>query len=115
MIHDQLIYKKRLIKMTKVYIVNKSVHDYSDAERYGELVFLSTGNLKRFSTSKAYRKFWPILSQSGPKDYLLVSGMPMLCIIAAFIMSIKHKRLNLLLFNPSGTKKEYLERILIGD
>ena len=101
--------------MPKVYIVNKSIHDYSDAERFGELEFLSTGNLKRFSTSRAYRKFWPILSKSSAKDYLLISGMPMLCIVASFILALKHKRLNLLLFNPSGNKKVYLERILIGE
>jgi len=101
--------------MPKVYIVNRSVHDYSSAERYGEIEYLSTGNLQRFSTSKAYRKFWPILSKSAPNDYLMLSGMPMLSIVAAFILVMKHKRLNLLIFNPVGNKKGYLERILIGD
>ena len=100
--------------MPKVYIVNKSIHDYSAAEEYGELVFLSEGNMARFSTSKAYRKFIPILEKSAKDDLLMISGMPMLCIVAAFILGQKHERLNLLLFNPTRRKKEYLERIIIG-
>jgi len=39
----------------------------------------------------------------------------MLCIVAAFILTAKHNRLNLLLFNPGNAKKEYLERIIIGE
>ena len=100
--------------MPKVFITNKSIHDYSAAEKFGELCFLSEGNMGRFSTSKAYRKFYPILSQSSSDDFLMVSGLPMLCSVATFILATKHKRVNLLLFNPmSGGQKEYLERVLI--
>ena len=101
--------------MPKVFIVNKSTHDFSAAEKYGEIIFLSQGNMRRFSTSRAYRKYYKILNNSSPEDYLLLSGLPMLCIVAAFILTIKHKRLNLLLFNPGKIKKEYLERIIIGE
>jgi len=98
--------------MPKIYIVNKSIHDYSSAEIYGELVFLSEGNLRKFSTSRAYRKFMPILRNSSEKDYLIISGLPMLNLVAAFILIRKHKRLNMLLFDPSQGKKKYIERIL---
>ena len=102
--------------MSKVYIVNRSIHDYSAAEKFGELVFLSEENMPKFSTSKAYRQFWEVLKDSKPTDHLLISGLPMLGIVAAFILTKKHGRLNLLLFNPSdGMKKDYIERIIMGE
>ena len=102
--------------MSKVYIVNRSIHDYSAAEKYGELVFLSEENMSKFSTSKAYRQFWEVLKNSNSTDYLLISGLPMLGIVASFILTKKHGRLNLLLFNPSdGGEKNYIERIIMGD
>jgi len=99
----------------KVYVVNKSTHDYSAADCFGDIVFLSKNNLQKFSTSQAYRIFWPILEKSSPEDYLLVSGMPMHCLVASFILTNKHGRLNLLLFTEKNNKKKYLERIIIGD
>lgn len=105
----------KLLERPKVYIVNKSTHDYSAAECFGDLVFLSKNNLKKYSTSQAYRIFYPILEKSNPKDYLLVSGMPMHCLVAAFILTNNHKRLNLLLFAEKNNKKKYYERIIIGD
>ncbi|GAH68034.1 unnamed protein product, partial [marine sediment metagenome] len=34
--------------MSTVYVTNKSGHDYSPAESYGGLVYITTGNLDRF-------------------------------------------------------------------
>jgi len=101
--------------MPKIYVPNKSIHDYSPAEVYGKLVFLSEGNFSCYRTSRAYRKFWPILKNSEPEDYLLVAGLPMLNIVAAYILTRLHGRLNLLLFktDKNGDKK-YLERVIIG-
>jgi len=109
------VIKLSQIKRPKVYVVNKSTHDFSAAEDFGDLVFLSKNNLQKFSTSQAYRIFWPVLSKSTPDDYLLVSGLSMHCLVAAFILTNKHKRLNLLLFTEKNNKKKYLERVIIGD
>lgn len=101
--------------MPKVFIPNRSIHDFSPAEPFGELVYLSTGNMNCFQTSRAYRKFWPLMKDSDPEDYLLVTGLPMLSLVAAYILIMKHRRLNLLLFRTdSAGGKKYLERILIG-
>lgn len=99
--------------MPKVYIPNKSVHDFSAAEEYGELVFLSEGTVKKYSTNIIYREFWQTLKNSQKEDYLLVTGLTSLNIVASYILTLLHGRLNLLLFKPGkGGKKEYLERIL---
>lgn len=100
-------------KRKKVYIINKGVHDYSAAESYGDLVFLSVGNLKKFATNKIYRTFIDILKHSNKEDYILPTGLMSANIVATYIMTKLHGRVNLLIFNPGkGGKKEYLERIL---
>jgi len=43
--------------MPNVYIVNKGCHDYSKAEGYGSLVYLSRDMYSRFSTGKIFRVF----------------------------------------------------------
>jgi hypothetical protein len=101
--------------MPNVYIVNKSIHDFSAAEEFGNLVYLSTGSINRFNTSRLYRLFYPVLKDSKEDDYILVTGLTIMNLVAAFIFTIKHKRLNLLLFKSIGGRKEYLERIMIGD
>ena len=99
----------------KVYVTNRSVHDYSAAVEFGELIYLSEGSMNRFDTSKIYRLFYPILKDSSEEDYILVSGLTTMNLVAAFIFAIKHGRLNLLLFKSYRGNKEYLERVLIGD
>lgn len=99
----------------RVYVVNKSVHDFSAAVEFGELIYLSEGSINRFNTSQIYRKFYPILKDSNETDYILITGLTVMNLVAAFIFAIKHRRLNLLLFKSYRGEKEYLERILIGD
>ena len=99
----------------KVYVINKSIHDFSAASDYGEIIYLSEGSINRFNTSGIYRTFYPILSKSDKDDYILISGLTVMNLVAAFIFATKHKRLNLLLFKSYKGRKEYLERILIGD
>ena len=99
----------------KVYIINRSIHDFSAAAVYGELVYMSEGSINRFNTSGIYRKFYPILSKSCKEDYILITGLTVMNLVAAFIFAMRHRRLNLLLFKSYKGRKEYLERILIGD
>ena len=99
----------------KVYVVNRSTHDFSAATEFGELIYLSEGSINRFNTSRIYRAFYPILKDSHEEDYILITGLTVMNLVAAFIFTMRHKRLNLLLFKTYRNKKEYLERILIGD
>ncbi len=101
--------------MHKVFVPNKSVHDFSPAVKFGELVFLSEGNVRRYNTSSLYMRFQPLLKDSTPEDYLLVTGLTTLNLIAAFILTQLHGRLNLLLFKSQANNKFYIERVLIGE
>lgn len=100
--------------MPNVFIPNKSVHDFSAALPYGDLIFLSEGNIRKYETNNIYRKFYDLLKDSKPDDYLLVTGLTSLNLVACYILTKMHGRINMLLFKPGkGGKKEYLERILI--
>ena len=95
--------------MRKVYIVNKSAHDFSDAERFGVLIFLSEGRMKRFEANDMHRKFAEVMKDSEELDYIVPCSLNVSNCIASAIFAAKHKRLNLLLFKNG----KYLERNLI--
>lgn len=96
----------------KVYVVNNSGHDFSPAREYGELIFLSEGMMNSYNLNKMYRIFAPILENSNPKDWILMSGLPQMNVIAASIFAYKHGRINLLLYSSSRHRYDKREIIL---
>ena len=96
--------------MPKVFIVNQSCHDFSKAEKFGKLTFLSSGSVNRYATSKMFRAFEDEIKKSEKEDYILLSGMTIMSSIACAMFARKHKRLNLLLWKSRD--KDYMERII---
>jgi len=103
------------MKKPNVYVVSRSCHDFSMAEKFGHLIFLSSGPINLTSTSKMYRKFYQILKNSEPTDYILPSGLSIMGMIACSIFSVLHGRLNLLIYQYSTRLKQahYEERIIM--
>lgn len=97
----------------KVYIVAKGLHSWTAAEQYGELVFLSTSPIGRTGVSNMVRLFAPKLKGSDPEDYIIITGLTVMCSIACTLFALRHKRLNLLLFDAAGDK--YVKRVLMLD
>lgn len=89
-----------------VLVTNKGGHDYSDAERFGRLVYMSSGRLSRFGVSNIVRQFKHYIERSGPDDYILLTSLSVSCAVAAALFAVKHKRLNLLIFKED----KYVER-----
>lgn len=92
--------------MSKVFIVNKSSHDFSAAKPYGEIVFLSEGPMNRYSTNNMHRQFKEAMKNSDAGDYIVPCSLNVMNSIACALFAYKHGRLNLLLFKNG----EYLER-----
>ena len=92
--------------MPNVYIVNKSSHNFSPAEEYGKLVFLSEGSMNRYGTNNMVREFSGRMKGSSPGDYIVPCSLNVMNIIAGAIFASKHHTLNLLLFRNG----EYVER-----
>lgn len=90
----------------KVFIVNKSAHDFTAAEKYGEIVFLSEGPVNRYATNTMFRQFAEAMKNSCGMDYIVPCSLNVMNSIACAIFAYKHERLNLLLFKNG----EYIER-----
>jgi len=90
----------------KVYIVNKSSHDFKPAENYGEVVFLSDGSMNRYATNSMVRQFEDAMEGSSEDDYIVPCSLNVMNSIACAIFAHKHGKLNLLLFKDGL----YIER-----
>lgn len=102
--------------MAKVYITNKGGHDYSAAEKFGELVFCTKGSLPRFNTAQMFRELSQAMKDSSPDDYILITSLASLNSVACALFAHKHGRLNLLLWQPDeGSKGKYVERTILFD
>lgn len=95
----------------KIFVINRSSHDLSAAEKFGDLVYLSEGSVSPFNTNLMCRKFSEKLENSKPTDYILLTSLTVMCSLACSIFSRKHGRLNLLLFKDGG----YIERKHVFD
>lgn len=95
----------------KVYIVNRAGHDFSRAEEFGELVFLTEGPINRFSLTAMYRIFNEGLEDSHKDDYILPTGYSIMTMVAAIIFSHMHGKINVLLYKDN----KYMARSLVLD
>ena len=95
--------------MAKVFIVNKSSHDFSSAEKYGELVYLSEGPMNRYTTNNMHRAFTEKMKDSEEADHIVPCSLNVMNSIASAVFAVMHGRLNLLLFKDGS----YIERNLV--
>lgn len=95
----------------KVYILNKSSHDFSHAKTFGELVFVTEGLVDRFAVNSLHREIKELIDKSNPDDLIVPCSLAILNILTTSMFSHKHGRLNLLLYH--SRKKQYLERNLV--
>jgi len=92
----------------KVYIINKSGHDFEGALSFGELIYLSEGMMDRYAITSIFRQFSEGMKDSKKDDYILLTGLASMCSVAAAIFAYKHGCINLLLFRDN----RYIERRL---
>lgn len=98
----------------KVFVINRSSHDYSKAEEFGDLVYVTEGNINRFAVSKMYRLFEDFIKTSKELDYVLLSGLSVMNVVFSSMFAAKHQRLNLLIYKPDRRDPgHYIERIVM--
>jgi len=95
--------------MSNVYIVNESAHDFSAAEKYGGIIFLSKGPMNRYSINNMMRQFSARMKDSSADDYIVPCSLNVMNSVASSILAYKHGKLNILLFK-GGT---YIERNIV--
>lgn len=84
-----------------VYVVNNGGHDFSAAERFGRIVYLSDGLMNKYSINVMYRMFSAKLRNSRPTDYILCTSLTQMNMVAAGIFSVLHGRLNVLIYKDN--------------
>ena len=100
---------ERIRHRPKVFIINRGCHNFSAAERFGDLVFMTEGMVSRYAVGEIYRAFEEHLTSSTPDDYLLVSGMSTMLIVASGMLTQKHGCLNLLLYKNGRYLKRHIK------
>jgi len=100
-----------------VFVVNKGFHDYSPAEAFGELVFMSTtpSGISQYHTSTMARLFQPYIIASNAEDYILVTAYTVMVSVASAMFAAKHKRLNLLIYKASDNSYEVRRLVFDGE
>jgi hypothetical protein len=95
----------------KVYILNRGAHDFSAAEKYGELIYCTDGQLGKYNVSQMVRECEAAMVDSTPADYILLTSLATLCSVACAYFVFKHGRLNLLIYKNDG----YVKREVVFD
>jgi hypothetical protein len=91
-----------------VFIPNQGGHDFSKAKEFGDLCYLTKGELQKFNTTSMYRKLATGMKDATEEDYLLVSSLSILNGIAFAIQARKFGKLKLLIFGGG----RYVERVI---
>lgn len=92
-----------------VWIVNFSGHDYSDAERFGEIEFITQGYVPRDRLDRMLGTVAERIANSGPNDWLLPSGLIPLNVLAGACWLKKHDTLRLLLWDDKTNRYRTME------
>lgn len=97
--------------MPKVFVINDMNHNFEKAARFGELKYATTGKVPIFKTDVAKRMLSEGLGEFNiNEDYLLVSGPPILCMLASLIVLNGDKPIKTLVFDAK--EQDYVVRHL---
>lgn len=92
-------------KKPNVYVVSKGFHDWREAMKWGNVIFLAKGQMDRLDSSAMLRLFLPVMSQAGPDDMIVLSGLTVMCSVATGIYAAKYGYVTFLLWD--GQKQRY--------
>lgn len=84
--------------MRRVFVPNDAGHDMSDAKRFGEVVYMTRGALRRNAVREHAKAIRSALSTSSPDDYVVVGGLSIITAIAAAAFAARHGHVNFLLW-----------------
>ena len=99
--------------MAMVYVINDMNHNFSRASKYGTIVYATEGKVPIFKIDLVHNLLKQGLNGFKETDYLLVSGPPILCMIATLIITTRNPGMEViktLIFDAK--KQEYVIRHL---
>ena len=101
--------------MPKVFIINNSGHDFTEAKKFGELVSMTRGRIPdRYNVTEMLRSFAPFFADSSEDDFILHTGPGVMSAIACAAFAAKHKRVNLLIHRAEQNGNDrYVHRKIV--
>ena len=82
---------------SKVFICNKGGYDYGKACSFGDIVYITSGQLNIDDLNSMYRKSKKALKDSSPEDFILITGLSSFTIILSCLFSAKFGKVNWLM------------------
>lgn len=86
----------------RVFVTNFAGHDYTAAEQYGEIVPITKGYISFHSLDRVKYRVCEALEETTEEDWLLLSGIPVICVLAATYWYFKHKKIKMLVHDKKG-------------
>lgn len=97
------------IENRKVYILADGGHDYSDAVRFGNLIFLKIPTYSKWDIAQLYLELSEGLKDADADDLLVISHLTSHCCVATALMVEWFGRVNFLIYR----KDKYEEKNLV--
>ena len=94
------------MRRKRVYIPNRGSHDFTDALKFGELIFITEGVVNKFALDSFFRTCIESMKGAEAEDYLMITSLNSLCSIATGILARRFGIVNFLLFRGG----KYVER-----
>jgi len=93
----------------KVFVLNNGGKDYSDAERFGDIVFCTQGSLDKWNISQMYRDLEMALMDAQADDLILLDSLASLCSTASAMMAFRFGEVHYLIYKDG----KYIQRDLM--
>lgn len=98
---------------TSVYVSNFTGFDYTDAQKHGELIYITKGFVDFTNLLGIKKRVIEFIKDSKEEDFLLISGNNLLCAICINQWLNHHPKCKVLHWN--GMKREYDLHILTNE
>lgn len=96
--------------VSRVYIANYAGHDYTEAEAYGQLCYITRGFVSFDSLDRLKFSIAQAVADTQPQDWLLLSGTNIVNVLAALLWYEKHHVVKILNFDK--TERTYRELVV---
>lgn len=98
--------------MSKVFVTNYAGHNYDKAKDFGEPVNITVGSVNLRSLDRVKLDIAQAIAESDPEDWLLLSGIQIIAVIASTLWLHKHKKCKMLIWERNETEGRYKTFIL---
>lgn len=93
----------------KVFITNFQDMDFSPAEKFGELVFITKGYQYLGDLEKVRNQLSRYVDMSAPTDYLVLNGPSVIIAMLSVLWFVKHGYINMLAWdNATKSYKHFV-------